>query len=74
MKGRHVLSDERTSANHDMGTDFDKLVDGREAADDGPIPDFDMAREGDVVDEDDMISDLAIVRYVCIRHNKALTS
>ncbi len=70
----NVLSDERSASNHHMGTDFDKLVDGRKSANDRPIPDFDMSREGHVVYQDDMISNLAIVRYVCIRHNKALTS
>lgn len=54
-----------------MRADFNELVHGRQAAENGPVADFDMAGEGDTVDKDDVVPDDAVVGDMGVSHDQA---
>ena len=58
---RDVLHDLRDASGDAVGADAAKLVNRGEARNDGVVIDHDMAGEGSVVGEDDVVADLAVV-------------
>ena len=68
---RNVFADQGSATDHHVRADFDELVHGRQATENGPVADFDMAGEGDTVDKDDVVPDDAVVGDMGVGHDQA---
>src|SRR5260221_7553984 len=69
--GNDVALDPGHAADHRMLADPDELMDGGKAADDREIGDHDVAGERRVVDHDDIVADLAVMRDMGADHEQA---
>src|SRR5919109_2927042 len=71
-KGWDVFHDARRTADHGQIPDADKLVYGVMAGDEGTILHLDIARQPRIVDHNNIIAQTAIVRHMCIGHEKIM--
>src|SRR5919108_3037284 len=71
-KGWDVFHDARRAADHGQIPDADKLVYGVMAGDEGTILHLDIARQPRIVDHNNIIAQTAIVRHMCIGHEKIM--
>jgi hypothetical protein len=70
-EGGHVFANEGSATDHYVGADFDELVHRGESAQNGPIANFDVASERDVVDQNYVVANDAVVGNVGIGHYEA---
>ncbi len=70
-KWRHVLGDDRGSADVGIAADAAELVHGRKGADGGEIFHGDVAGQSGAVGENGLVADVAIMRDVRVGHEQA---
>ena len=68
----HVAVNTGHAADHGVFADADKLMNGRQTANNGEILDQDMARQGSVIDQNTMVPDMTIVTNMGPGHQKAV--
>lgn len=70
-EGGHIFANEGAATDHRVGADFDKLVHCRESAQNRPIANFYVASERNVVDQNYVVANDAVVGNVGIGHDEA---